>query len=168
MLFKEILLNLILIFSIYFHFSPFLATLRTEASGFPAVNQSLVIFDSLQEILTSPFVTSSEEINKRKCQSTVYLWIINFILVTFSGNAANGGVRISCSESKPGGATSTIAEEAVDQLQENEKLVAGESTWSINYCTGVFTGPFVCLFVRGCWPVAEEWEARCGWAPHIV
>ena len=40
--------------------------------------------------------------------------------------AAGGGVRISVSgEPKPPGATSTIAEEAVDQLQENEKLVAG-------------------------------------------
>ena len=43
--------------------------------------------------------------------------------------AAGGGVRISCSgdSSKP----PTIAEEAVDQLQENEKLVAG-NTSSIN------------------------------------
>lgn len=39
--------------------------------------------------------------------------------------ATGGQVRISCSESKAPGATSTIAEEAVDKLQENEKLVAG-------------------------------------------
>lgn len=39
-------------------------------------------------------------------------------------------MRISCSESKPGGPTSTIAEEAVDKLQENEKLVAElNETW---------------------------------------
>ena len=41
--------------------------------------------------------------------------------------ASGGGVRISVSgEPKPPGAASTLAEEAVDQLQENEKLVAGE------------------------------------------
>ena len=46
----------------------------------------------------------------------------NVLLLYFLG-AAGGPVRISCSEdnSKP----PTIAEEAVDQLQENEKLVAG-------------------------------------------
>ena len=52
-------------------------------------------------------------------------------IVTISGplfisGAAGGGVRISVSgEPKVPGAASTIAEEAVDQLQENEKLVAG-------------------------------------------
>ena len=52
-----------------------------------------------------------------------------FFVPAFSG-ASGGGVRISCSgeplKSGPGGAASTIAEEAVDKLQENEKLVAGE------------------------------------------
>jgi hypothetical protein len=47
----------------------------------------------------------------------------------FSG-AAGGGVRISVSgEPKVPGAASTIAEEAVDQLQENEKLVAGKQNY---------------------------------------
>jgi hypothetical protein len=47
-------------------------------------------------------------------------------LIKFLG-AAGGGVRISVSgEPKVPGAASTIAEEAVDQLQENEKLVAGK------------------------------------------
>ncbi len=41
--------------------------------------------------------------------------------------ASGGEVRISCSgEPKAPGTASTIAEEAVDQLQENEKLVAGK------------------------------------------
>ena len=43
--------------------------------------------------------------------------------------ASGGKVRISCSESKGPGATSTLAEEAVDKLQENEKLVAGKNTY---------------------------------------
>ena len=50
----------------------------------------------------------------------------NFWPFVISG-AAGGGVRISVSgEPKVPGAASTIAEEAVDQLQENEKLVAGD------------------------------------------
>jgi hypothetical protein len=50
----------------------------------------------------------------------------------FSG-AAGGGVRISVSgEPKVPGAASTIAEEAVDQLQENEKLVAGKQNCLAN------------------------------------
>ncbi|XP_059085129.1 kinesin-like protein unc-104 isoform X3 [Tigriopus californicus] len=51
--------------------------------------------------------------------------------VIYTKQRATGGeVRISCSESKPGGPTSTIAEEAVDKLQENEKLVAElNETW---------------------------------------
>ena len=49
-----------------------------------------------------------------------------FVLFVCVAGAAGGGVRISCSgEPKVPGAASTIAEEAVDQLQENEKLVAG-------------------------------------------
>ena len=45
------------------------------------------------------------------------------VLLLYVLGAAGGPVRISCSgdNSKP----PTIAEEAVDQLQENEKLVAG-------------------------------------------
>ena len=45
------------------------------------------------------------------------------VLLLYFLGAAGGPVRISCSgdNSKP----PTIAEEAVDQLQENEKLVAG-------------------------------------------
>ena len=51
--------------------------------------------------------------------------IFSKLFFRFSG-AAGGGVRISVSgEPKVPGAASTIAEEAVDQLQENEKLVAG-------------------------------------------
>ena len=47
--------------------------------------------------------------------------------------ATGGQIRMSCSGDsslKPPGAASTIAEEAVDQLQENEKLVAElNETW---------------------------------------
>jgi hypothetical protein len=58
----------------------------------------------------------------------------------FSG-AAGGGVRISVSgEPKVPGAASTIAEEAVDQLQENEKLVAGKlnSRWHHKQIENIF------------------------------
>ena len=45
-----------------------------------------------------------------------------------SGSASELGRQISADPKTPGGpgSCSTIAEEAVDQLQENEKLVAGE------------------------------------------
>ena len=61
----------------------------------------------------------------------VFAWAITiFIFPHFSIyflGAAGGPVRISCSgdNSKP----PTIAEEAVDQLQENEKLVAGKNKY---------------------------------------
>ena len=44
------------------------------------------------------------------------------------GEASELGRQISADPKTPGGpgSCSTIAEEAVDQLQENEKLVAGE------------------------------------------
>ena len=44
------------------------------------------------------------------------------------GSASELGRQISADPKTPGGpgSCSTIAEEAVDQLQENEKLVAGE------------------------------------------
>ena len=48
-------------------------------------------------------------------------WDESFIFL----GAAGSGVRISCSGDSSG-KPQTIAEEAVDQLQENEKLVAGE------------------------------------------
>ena len=44
-------------------------------------------------------------------------------LIIFCLGAAGGPVRISCSGDSS--KQQTIAEEAVDQLQENEKLVAG-------------------------------------------
>ena len=45
-----------------------------------------------------------------------------------SGSASELGRQISADPKTPGGpgSCSTIAEEAVDQLQENEKLVAGQ------------------------------------------
>ena len=45
-----------------------------------------------------------------------------------SGSASELGRQISADPKTPGGpgSCSTIAEEAVDQLQENEKLVAGK------------------------------------------
>ena len=60
---------------------------------------------------------------------TIYIFW-NIFYIYFLG-AAGGPVRISCSgdNSKP----PTIAEEAVDQLQENEKLVAGKNKYFINY-----------------------------------
>ena len=46
-----------------------------------------------------------------------------------SGSASELGRQISADPKTPGGpgSCSTIAEEAVDQLQENEKLVAGKA-----------------------------------------
>ena len=62
---------------------------------------------------------------------------INFFLSIIEQEAQNGGARISVSgqdrsdimkrQISMGAKPSTIAEEAVDQLQENEKLVAGEA-----------------------------------------
>ena len=50
--------------------------------------------------------------------------LVNFLsLIIFYLGAAGGPVRISCSGDSS--KQQTIAEEAVDQLQENEKLVAG-------------------------------------------
>ena len=61
----------------------------------------------------------------------------NVLLLYFLG-AAGGPVRISCSgdNSKP----PTIAEEAVDQLQENEKLVAGmnNNVWKSDNFSAIF------------------------------
>jgi hypothetical protein len=45
-----------------------------------------------------------------------------------AGAASGLGRQISSDPKTPGG-PSTIAEEAVDQLQENEKLVAGKERW---------------------------------------
>ena len=47
---------------------------------------------------------------------------------SLSGSASELGRQISADPKTPGGpgSCSTIAEEAVDQLQENEKLVAGK------------------------------------------
>ena len=52
----------------------------------------------------------------------------DLIKISFSGSASELGRQISADPKTPGGpgSCSTIAEEAVDQLQENEKLVAGE------------------------------------------
>ena len=60
-----------------------------------------------------------------------------FLLSIVEQEAQNGGARISVSgqdrsdimkrQISMGAKPSTIAEEAVDQLQENEKLVAGEA-----------------------------------------
>lgn len=49
------------------------------------------------------------------------------------GSASELGRQISADPKTPGGpgSCSTIAEEAVDQLQENEKLVAGEMRGNI-------------------------------------
>jgi len=46
----------------------------------------------------------------------------------FAGAASGLGRQISADPKTPGG-PSTIAEEAVDQLQENEKLVAGRGAF---------------------------------------
>ena len=58
---------------------------------------------------------------------------ITFVLMclkkdVLSGSASELGRQISADPKTPGGpgSCSTIAEEAVDQLQENEKLVAGQ------------------------------------------
>ena len=58
------------------------------------------------------------------CAWAITIYIFLHFSIYFLG-AAGGPVRISCSgdNSKP----PTIAEEAVDQLQENEKLVAGKN-----------------------------------------
>lgn len=65
-------------------------------------------------------------------------WYGNSLTITFvlmcwkehvlSGSASELGRQISADPKTPGGpgSCSTIAEEAVDQLQENEKLVAGQ------------------------------------------
>ena len=61
-------------------------------------------------------------------QSMINGQSFSFILFLPGDEGSGGGVRISCSvdpTGKPPGTASTIAEEAVDQLQENEKLVAG-------------------------------------------
>ena len=64
-----------------------------------------------------------------------WYWLANHTiasLLSISGDeSSGGGVRISCSGDPSGktpGTASTIAEEAVDQLQENEKLVAGRES----------------------------------------
>ena len=63
-----------------------------------------------------------------------------FLFIIIEQEAQNGGARISVSgqdrsdimkrQISMGAKPSTIAEEAVDQLQENEKLVAGEASHS--------------------------------------
>ena len=60
------------------------------------------------------------------CAWAITIYIFLHFSIYFLG-AAGGPVRISCSgdNSKP----PTIAEEAVDQLQENEKLVAGKNNF---------------------------------------
>ena len=52
----------------------------------------------------------------------------DLIWLYVAGSASELGRQISADPKTPGspGSCSTIAEEAVDQLQENEKLVAGE------------------------------------------
>ena len=52
----------------------------------------------------------------------------DFYKTFLSGSASELGRQISADPKTPGGpgSCSTIAEEAVDQLQENEKLVAGK------------------------------------------
>ena len=61
-------------------------------------------------------------------------------LLSISGDeSSGGGVRISCSGDPSGktpGTASTIAEEAVDQLQENEKLVAGRASDNVTQVSG--------------------------------
>ena len=57
-----------------------------------------------------------------------FMICFDLILLSVSGSASELGRQISADPKTPGGpgSCSTIAEEAVDQLQENEKLVAGE------------------------------------------
>ena len=54
---------------------------------------------------------------------------LDFYKTSLSGSASELGRQISADPKTPGGpgSCSTIAEEAVDQLQENEKLVAGKA-----------------------------------------
>ena len=66
--------------------------------------------------------------------------LTNASLLSFLGDeSSGGGVRISCSGDPSGktpGTASTIAEEAVDQLQENEKLVAGRASDNATQVSG--------------------------------
>ena len=66
------------------------------------------------------------------------------VLLLYILGAAGGPVRISCSgdNSKP----PTIAEEAVDQLQENEKLVAGMKKNTILNFREIDVGKFSVCF----------------------
>ena len=66
------------------------------------------------------------------------------VLLLYVLGAAGGPVRISCSgdNSKP----PTIAEEAVDQLQENEKLVAGMKKNTILNFREIDVGKFSVCF----------------------
>ena len=52
--------------------------------------------------------------------------LLKTIHMLYSGAASELGRQISTDPKSPGGPL-TIAEEAVDQLQENEKLVAGKT-----------------------------------------
>ena len=52
----------------------------------------------------------------------IFINDLNFVILL--GAASELGRQMSTDNKSPGGAL-TIAEEAVDQLQENEKLVAG-------------------------------------------
>lgn len=87
-------------------------------------------------------------------------FIVPLITVAFVAGASGGQVRISCSgEPKAPGAASTIAEEAVDQLQENEKLVAG----NIQISRSCFT----CNYLNT-WSFRAERDLGGEAAPHRV